>query len=357
MADLPSGDRRGEPTRAIEGQQEKIAPSAESVCPSDDEQALSHHGGESHEVDAESHNGGGPSPRSDGESDAVVQAVPEPGADHRRDAATRRVRTAAARDAVAHARDVTATSRDQIAALHDRQLAARDAARVDSGRAITGADVVLRAAQTRRRAAIDRAGATEGRARAAADREHAALDREHAARDRLHAQADREALLRQLAIAETDALTGARTRAAGMGDLEHEIDRARRTNSTLVVAYIDVVGLKAVNDTHGHTAGDVLLQRVVQALRRHLRTYDLIVRLGGDEFLCAMSGATRNDARTRFRAIRAALAAEPDHSEIKVGFATLSPQDSVDALIQRADAELPITPRRSLQSVDRTGPE
>ena len=342
MADLPSGDRRAEQTRAIEGQQENIAPGAESTGPAEDEQALSQ-------------NGDGRSCNGDGTPDEAIGAAPEPGADRRRDAAARRVRTAAARDAVAHARDVAAISRDQIASLHDRQLAGRDATRADSGGAITGADVVLRAAQTRRRAAIDRAGAAEGRARAAADREHAALDREHAARDRLHAQADREALLRQLAIAETDALTGARTRAAGMGDLEHEIDRARRTNATLVVAYIDVVGLKDVNDTYGHSAGDELLRRVVQALRRHLRTYDLIIRLGGDEFLCAMSGATRNDARTRFRAIRAALAAEPHHSQIKVGFATLSPQDSVDALIQRADAELPVTPRRSLHSVEHRG--
>jgi diguanylate cyclase (GGDEF)-like protein len=337
MADLPSGDRREEPTRAIEGQQENIASGADSAPPPEGGQALSQNG--------------------DDQSDAVVGAAPGPGGDRPRDGAARRVRPAAARDAVAHARDVAAISRDHIAALHDRQLAARDAARVDGGRAITGADVLRRAAENRRCAAIDRAGAAEGRARASADREHSALDREHAARDRLHAQADREALLRQLAIAETDALTGARTRAAGMDDLEHEIDRARRTNATLVVAYIDVVGLKAVNDTYGHTAGDELLRCVVQALRRHLRTYDLIVRLGGDEFLCAMSGATRNDARTRFRAIRAALAAEPEHSEIKVGFATLSPQDSVDALIQRADAELPITPRRTLHSVEPGRPE
>src|SRR6202011_6011047 len=107
--------------------------------------------------------------------------------------------------------------------------------------------------------------------------------REQAARDRLQAQADREALLHQLAIAETDALTGTRTRAAGLAELDHEIDRARRTTSPLVVAYVDVVGLKAVNDTRGHAAGDELLQHVVRAIRGHLRSYDSIVRLGGDE--------------------------------------------------------------------------
>ena len=70
------------------------------------------------------------------------------------------------------------------------------------------------------------------------------------------------ALLRQLAASETDALTGARTRAAGLADVDHEIDRARRTSGVLSLAYIDVVGLKAANDERGHAAGDALLQRV-----------------------------------------------------------------------------------------------
>ncbi len=92
-------------------------------------------------------------------------------------------------------------------------------------------------------------------------------------------------------------------------DLDHEIDRARRTTSPLVVAYLDVVGLKTVNDALGHAAGDALAQRAVRAIRGHLRSYDLIVRLGGD----------------------------------KVGFAALEPEDSAAELIERADAELVAT--------------
>jgi GGDEF domain-containing protein len=68
-------------------------------------------------------------------------------------------------------------------------------------------------------------------------------------------------LLHELTLAETHHLTGARTRAAGLADLGHEIDRARRSNGHLIVSYIDVVDLKAVNDTYGHMAGDELLQR------------------------------------------------------------------------------------------------
>ena len=184
-----------------------------------------------------------------------------------------------------------------------------------------------RAAENRKRAAEDRAAAAEGRARAAADREQATRDREQAARDRLEAEADRVALLRQLAASETDPLTGARTRAAGLADVDNEIDRAGRTTGILSIAYVDVVGLKATNDGRGHAAGDALLQRVVGTMRSHLRSYDSIVRLGGDEFLCVMSGTTVEEARERFVAVQTMLGEDPDPCQIKVGFSTLAADD------------------------------
>jgi diguanylate cyclase (GGDEF)-like protein len=264
------------------------------------------------------------------------------GAERRADIAAERAETAAARDAIARARDLAAAARDEAAALRDRELAEHD---TDRG-AAKAARLLHRAAAKRRRAAADRVTAAEIRARAAADREQAARDREQAARDRAQAQADRDALLQALAIAETDQLTGARTRAAGLLDLDHEIDRARRTSGRLVVAYVDVVGLKAVNDAGGHSAGDALLQHAVRGIRGQLRSYDLIVRQGGDEFLCAMSGATIDDARQRFLSVQATLAQDPDPCEIKVGFAALAPEDSASELIDRADGDLPSSRRR-----------
>lgn len=68
------------------------------------------------------------------------------------------------------------------------------------------------------------------------------------------------------------------------------------------MAYVDAVGLKTLNDTEGHAVGDELLKRVVQLIRTHLRPYDLIIRLGGDEFLCAMSNMSLREARRRFGA-------------------------------------------------------
>jgi diguanylate cyclase (GGDEF)-like protein len=260
----------------------------------------------------------------------------------REESGQQRVNAAAARDVVAHARDLSALARDEAATLRDHKFAARDAAWAGDGRpAVTGPELVLRSEESRRSAAFDRAVALGGRVQAAADRERASRDREQAARDRVQASADRDALLDALAIAETDSLTGAHSRAAGLADLDHEIARARRATGALVIAYVDVVGLKVVNDEHGHAIGDALLQRAVQAIHGQMRSYDLIVRLGGDEFLCVMSGATIHDARQRFGDVQTSLAADPDPCEIRVGFAALAPEDTADELIERADADLP----------------
>ncbi len=276
----------------------------------------------------------------------VTRELRDRGARQRQHSAQRRIDVATVRDEIAHARDLAALARDQTDELRDRELATRDAASAADERAITSAEFARREAEIRSRATADRAAAAEARAQAAANREHAASDREQSARDRLQARADRDALLRQLAIAETDELTGTRTRAAGLEDVDQEIDRARRTGGLLAIAYVDIVGLKAVNDAHGHAAGDALIQRVVQGIRRHLRSYDTAVRLGGDEFLCVMPGATIQDARQRFRAIQTTLATNPDGCEIKIGFAELTPEDKAAKLIERADAELPTSSRR-----------
>ncbi len=275
---------------------------------------------------------------------ALAKDLRERGAEQRRHTAHARADAAAARDAVATARDLAAKARDEAAARHDRELANRDPAWSSGERG----GILARASKNRQRAAAERALAAEGRARAAADREQATQDREQAARDRLEGQKDREVLLRQLAMAETDALTGARTRSAGLADIDHEIERARRTTGRLAVAYIDVVGLKAANDSLGHAAGDLLLKRVVAAIRARLRSYDVIVRVGGDEFVCVMSDATLEGARERLRAVQAALSAEPDPVQIKAGFAELAPDDTTAALIERADSDMLAShPRKS----------
>ena len=229
-------------------------------------------------------------------------------------------------------RSQRAVDRDDVADDRDLAAAARDA------------HARRRDHETRPRSAT--CAAAKDRAAAAADRQAAVSDRKAAADDRCAAQKICQALLSQLAIAETDPLTGARTRAAGLVDLDREIDRAYRTRDRLVATYVDIVGLKQVNDTHGHFAGDALIAGVVGEIRAQLRPYDVIVRLGGDEFLCAMPGATTRIARERFHSVQAALVDHPDPGRIKCGFAELGHADRAVDLIGRADAALPISAPR-----------
>jgi diguanylate cyclase (GGDEF)-like protein len=262
-----------------------------------------------------------------------------------------RLEAATERDAVAHTRDLAALARDHAASARDMAMAQADAASEPPGsRGDFGVEILLRAADQRKRAAEYRVLAAEHRQLAADDRRASALDREQASNERLRALADREILAAELAMAETDELTGARTREAGLTDLDRELDRCRRTGSTFVIAYVDVVGLKELNDTLGRSAGDELLRDVAALFREHLRSYDLIVRIGADEFLCAIPDMSEAHVRQRFSAIGSALAARPDARGIRAGFATLRGEESASELIARADAELIQPPRQAPSS-------
>jgi diguanylate cyclase (GGDEF)-like protein len=89
----------------------------------------------------------------------------------------------------------------------------------------------------------------------------------------------------------------------------------------------------------GHAAGDQLLKSTVTSLRKHLRSYDLIVRFGGDEFVCALLDISTSEAATRFEAINADLE-ETENGSITVGLTELLLEDSLEGLIARADEAL-----------------
>jgi diguanylate cyclase (GGDEF)-like protein len=241
----------------------------------------------------------------------------------RAESAAARLATGADRDRAAELRDRGAEGRDALARLHDLQDDA-DASRED---------ILLRAERDRARAAADRAKAADDRGRAAADRQEAARERAEARRDRTRSADD-------LKLAATDELTGAWTRKLGLEEVSRELERAHRTGAGLVLAFVDVDGLKAVNDSQGHLAGDALLRFLGEILRTNVRPYDVIVRYGGDELLCAMSNLGVPEARARFKKIAAAFAAaDPDHS-ITFGLAEAGPAEGLQELVARADADL-----------------
>ena len=233
----------------------------------------------------------------------------------------------------AQQRDDSSRSRDEDAEERDEEATSLDAKDELSDRHTLGVDELRgRGREGRRRAASDREHAGQDREQATGDREHAGSDREHAGSDRKQAASDREE-------AGTDELTQARRRGVGLKELDYEIQRARREGHSLIAAYADVDGLKSVNDERGHEAGDELLRTVADGFRRHMRPYDLFVRVGGDEFLCALPNITLVEARERFAHLLAELKGSRDGS-VSIGYSELRDGDSADEFVRRADAAL-----------------
>lgn len=226
---------------------------------------------------------------------------------------------AMARARTASRRELMAAARDEAAALRDARAELAEARIISSGEP---SDRKL----------------SKLKSRAAGDRAKAALDRRSAASDRATAAAELEASF-------FDDLTGAYRREMGNHMLSNEIARARRADGRFVVAFIDVDGLKGVNDGQGHAAGDQVLRTVVETMRSRLRSFDPILRYGGDEFVCALGGTDIGEASRRFGEIRRSL--QEESISISVGFASLETGESQEGLIARADAALLEVKRRS----------
>ncbi len=159
-----------------------------------------------------------------------------------------------------------------------------------------------------------------------------------------------QALARQLReIADTDALTGAASRRAFFERAADEFQRARRYGQTLSVAMLDIDDFKAVNDRHGHAAGDAVLARVAAVCLADLRQgADLCGRLGGEEFgillpETGLEGAQLGAERlcTAVRGLCFAAAGRAFTVSVSIGVATLHPDDAeFGTLLSRADAAL-----------------
>jgi len=273
-------------------------------------------------------------------------------------AAERRETAAGDRDRSEAEADQRNGKRGRAADNRDDAAAKRDAEASDRDRSDAGADqgTLNRglAAEDRRHAASDREQLARDRGlsetdadQRASDRDQSARDREGAAGDRIATAADRaasdgdhEQAAAELKRAQVDQLTGAFGRVMGMIILEREITRARRGDGHLVLAYIDVDGLKQVNDRRGHVAGDGLLRATADAIQKHLRPYDTLVRVGGDEFLCAFVDCTLTIASSRVQDMRATMRDSQEPASISVGLAELRPEDNLETLVIRADNAL-----------------
>jgi diguanylate cyclase (GGDEF)-like protein len=89
--------------------------------------------------------------------------------------------------------------------------------------------------------------------------------------------------------ATVDRLTGVSNRQTLLASLFNEVDRANRYERPLSVAFVDIDHFKAVNDTYGHSIGDIVLRGVAQTLKSNLRATDMVGRYGGEEFMLLLT--------------------------------------------------------------------
>lgn len=154
-----------------------------------------------------------------------------------------------------------------------------------------------------------------------------------------------DALLLQ---ATTDSLTGLNNRRQYERLFGQEIARADRKAQSLALCIIDLDHFKQVNDTWGHSAGDVVLRAVAQLCRDNFRTIDILGRLGGEEFVVLLPDTDLETARHIANRFIRALAATPidiGGREVNItataGVVERLPEETaLESLVQRADAAM-----------------
>jgi diguanylate cyclase (GGDEF)-like protein/PAS domain S-box-containing protein len=162
-----------------------------------------------------------------------------------------------------------------------------------------------------------------------------------------------------------DHLTGVSNRAYFFEAAERQLTRSIRDGGSLALIILDIDHFKRVNDVHGHAAGDAVLREAARRCQAELRPEDIFARLGGEEFVALMPGATLADAAVAAERLRNALASEPlDGGGIQLrvtasfGCSALSTTStaSLPALLAAADRALYQAKRRGRDRVALSEP-
>ena len=144
-------------------------------------------------------------------------------------------------------------------------------------------------------------------------------------------------------LATHDSLTSALTRRHMDDACRMEMERSRRNGRSTALLMMDLDHFKAINDTHGHQAGDQVLINFVIKVNALLRPADQLGRFGGEEFVLLLPETSQEDALQVAERIRAICAesAQGAACTVSIGVAsTLNERDSQDALMARADAAM-----------------
>jgi len=145
-------------------------------------------------------------------------------------------------------------------------------------------------------------------------------------------------------LADQDSLAPVLNRRAFVRELGRMAAFEERYGAAGAVLYFDVNGLKVINDTHGHAAGDAVLKRVCEVLLRDTRASDVVGRLGGDEFGVILAQSGVEVAAEKASKLAAAIAAEevlwedtPLHVSVAYGAHALSGDQKADEALKAAD--------------------
>jgi diguanylate cyclase (GGDEF)-like protein len=153
--------------------------------------------------------------------------------------------------------------------------------------------------------------------------------------------------------ARRDALTGLGNRlaweeAAATAELDRQADA-----KPVAIIIVDLDGLKAVNDRHGHEAGDALLRLLAKVLEASTRGADVVCRIGGDEFAILLPGAGDRDCAEVVERLRAAIEDAGSGLSAAIGSASVPPAASLEEARRAADSAL--YDEKSLSALARTG--
>jgi diguanylate cyclase (GGDEF)-like protein len=165
--------------------------------------------------------------------------------------------------------------------------------------------------------------------------------------------------VRHRANSTLDQLTGLLNRRALAPRFAEIAEQAALTDQPVSVVLADLDHFKAINDEHGHGVGDAVLRDVAYALRRTLRTFELLYRLGGEEFALLLPGASEDDAARIAEGLRLAveeLRTAGLRTTCSFGVATARGTEvELEALFARADAALYAAKRGGRNRVERDG--
>jgi diguanylate cyclase (GGDEF)-like protein/PAS domain S-box-containing protein len=146
-------------------------------------------------------------------------------------------------------------------------------------------------------------------------------------------------------LAEHDSLTGTSNRRLLEREISDQVGRARRYGEQGALLFIDVDGLKQINDVHGHKAGDRALQEIAGAVRPRLRETDVVARIGGDEFAVLLPYADAEQAQAVTKDLRRVIRESDIELDdgttlplsASVGAALITPDTDTDEILAEAD--------------------